>query len=77
MTEIKPCPFRVHGEKKASLTVAGEYYYNEYFMPCLRKECPCYLDVGYEIRCVRGYNTYLVLAERGEEEWVISETWQP
>lgn len=66
MNKIKPCPFRVHGERVASLTVEGEFYYNEYFMPCLREECPCYLDVGYEIRCSRD-NTYFVLAERKEE----------
>lgn len=64
--KIKPCPFRIHGEKTASLTTEGEYYYNEYFMPCLREECPCYLDAGYEIRCIRdGAN--LVLAEREEQ----------
>lgn len=38
--ELKPCPFRVHGERTASLTVAGEFYYNETFMPCIGVDCP-------------------------------------
>lgn len=53
MNKLKPCPFRVHGERRASLTVEGEYYYNEWFMPCMRKECPCfYIDCG-EAYCGR------------------------
>lgn len=62
MKEIKPCPFRIHGEKIASLTVIGDYYYNEYFMPCLQEECPCYVDAGNEIKCIRN-GTCLVLTE--------------
>lgn len=42
MTELKPCPYRVHGERTASLTVEGEYFYNETFMPCMQKGCPCF-----------------------------------
>ena len=42
MTELKPCPFRVHGERTASLTVAGEFYYNETFMPCMGEGCPAF-----------------------------------
>lgn len=38
MSELMPCPYRVHGERTMSLTVAGEYYYNEYFMPCMKKK---------------------------------------
>ena len=41
-TNLKPCPFRVHGERLPSLTIEGAYYYNETFMPCMGKECPCY-----------------------------------
>lgn len=43
MAELKPCPFRVHGERTASLTVAGEFYYNEIFMPCMREDCPAFV----------------------------------
>lgn len=64
MTELKPCPFRVHGERTASLTIPGEFYYNELFMPCMREECACFYRIGNELRCMRD-NTYLVL---GEEE---------
>ena len=47
MSKLKPCPYRVHGERKASLTVSGEFYYNECFMPCMRKECACFhIDCG-------------------------------
>ena len=42
MSKLKPCPYRVHGERRASLTVEGEYYYNEWFMPCMRQECACF-----------------------------------
>lgn len=38
------CPFRIHGEKTMSATVAGEYFYNEYFMPCMKRKCPCYYE---------------------------------
>ena len=41
-TELKPCPYRVHGERRASLTVSGEYYYNETFLPCMGAECPAF-----------------------------------
>ncbi len=40
--KLKPCPFRVHGERVASLTVAGEFYYNEVFMPCMGDDCAAY-----------------------------------
>lgn len=42
MDELKPCPFRVHGERTASLTVVGEYNYNEIFMPCMGEKCPAF-----------------------------------
>lgn len=35
MDKLKPCPWRIHGERTASLTIAGEYFYNEYSMPCM------------------------------------------
>lgn len=65
MSELKPCPFRVHGERTASLTVDGEYYYNEIFMPCMGEECACYEKVGDKIMCYRD-NRAFVLAERRE-----------
>ena len=40
--ELKPCPFRVHGERTYSLTVTGEYFYNETFMPCMGEDCPAF-----------------------------------
>ena len=40
--KLKPCPFRVHGERNASWTVTGEYYYNETFMPCMGERCAAY-----------------------------------
>lgn len=54
------CPFRVHGEKTASLTVAGEYYYNETFMPCMKKECPVFLEDCGSMYCFRN-NTPIIL----------------
>ena len=53
MKELKPCPFRVHGELVASLTVHGEFYYNETFMPCMGETCACYSDRGYDVVCFR------------------------
>ena len=64
--KLKPCPFRVHGERTASLTNAGEFYYNEIFMPCMREECACFYEIGKEYRCMRD-NMYLVLGV-GEED---------
>ena len=53
MNDLKPCPFRIHGEKTKSMTIEGEYYYSEYFMPCLQGECPCYhADCG-DVYCDR------------------------
>ena len=66
MEKLKPCPFRIHGERTASMTVCGEFYYNETFMPCIGEDCPCYHDYGDEVRCCRD-DTYFVLAERSEE----------
>lgn len=41
------CPFRIQGKKTASLTIAGEHNYTEYFMPCLEKSCPVFsIDCG-------------------------------
>ena len=50
---LKPCPFRVHGERTASLTVAGEFYYNETFMPCMGKECACFKENSIDTYCDR------------------------
>ena len=62
--ELKPCPFRIHGERTASLTVAGEFYYNETFMPCMGKECPCYEEDACDAYCKRD-NTYLRMTKEG------------
>ena len=37
--EYKKCPYRIHGERRASLTIKDEYTYNEVFMPCMGEEC--------------------------------------
>lgn len=58
MDELKACPFRVHGERTSSLTVPGEFYYNEYFMPCMREKCPCFRVVDNEPRCYRDQISY-------------------
>lgn len=63
---LKPCPFRIHGEKSMSPLVKEEFVYNETFMPCMGEKCACYYDAGDEIRCCRD-NNYYILAERKEE----------
>lgn len=52
-TALKPCPFRIHGERTASLTVAGEFFYNETFMPCMGKECACFKEDSVDAYCDR------------------------
>ena len=42
MQEIKICPFRIHREKRFSATVEGEYFENEWFMKCVKQECPAF-----------------------------------
>ena len=42
MYNLKPCPWRIHGARTPSLTIAGEYFYSEVFMPCLGEECPAF-----------------------------------
>lgn len=51
--ELKPCPYRVHGERIMSLTIPGEYYYNEIFMPCMKEECVCFHRDGNDVYCDR------------------------
>lgn len=46
-----------------SLTVEGEYYYNEYFMPCMKKECACFHCDGDDAYCDRN-GAYMRLTER-------------
>lgn len=53
MSELKPCPYRVHGERTSSLTISGEFYYNEYFMPCMKKKCACFHTDCDEAYCDR------------------------
>lgn len=61
--ELKPCPFRVHGERKASCTISGEYYYSETFMPCMKFECPCYHEDTGDAWCDRN-SEYMKLNRR-------------
>jgi hypothetical protein len=63
MSELKPCPYRVHGERVRSLTVEGEYYYNEVFMPCMEEKCPCFHRDGTDAYCDRN-GAYMRLTER-------------
>ena len=67
--KLKPCPYRVHGERVASLTVEGEFYYNEIFMPCMKEECPCYHEDCGDVWCDRN-GAYMKLNRgiRGEQE---------
>lgn len=60
--KLKPCPYRVHGEYTMSLTVEGEYFYNEYFMPCMEKECVCFYRDGDGAYCNRD-DTYMKLTK--------------
>ena len=53
MRDLKPCPYRVYGERRMSLTVAGEYFYNEYFAPCMEYECACFHRDDDEAYCDR------------------------
>ncbi len=53
MKKLKPCPFRVHGERRESLTVAGEFFYNETFMPCMGEECACFTEDSVDAYCDR------------------------
>ena len=61
---LKLCPYRIRGERRASLTVEGEFYYSEAFMPCMGSNCPCYEDFGTEARCYRHEGHYLILGTR-------------
>lgn len=62
--ELKPCPFRIHGEKTMSPTISGEYTYNETFMPCMGSKCLCYRDEGDEIKCYRDNLSFTLLDRR-------------
>lgn len=62
MSELKPCPYRVHGERTASLTVPGEYFYRETFEWCIGERCPCFSRIGNSLMCNRDFNTVLILA---------------
>ena len=52
--KIKPCPYRVYQEKRASATNAFEYVIQEHFMPCYRERCACYYDNGESVVCLKG-----------------------
>ena len=64
--KLKPCPYRVHGERVTSLTMPGEYYYNEIFMPCMREECACFHRDGNDVYCDR--NCAYMRLTRGEQD---------
>jgi len=67
MINLKPCPWRVHGIKRKSLTVEGEEFYNETFMPCMGDKCACYEEYGDEARCMREHQ-FFILGVRGEQD---------
>ena len=64
---LKPCPFRIHGVRTASFTVAGEFFYKESFMPCMGEDCACYRDDGDEIRCYRDNLSFVLNYKKKEE----------
>lgn len=64
MGNLKPCPYRVHGERVRSLTVEGEYYYNETFMPCIGKDCACFHENVGDPYCDRN-GSYMPLKKKG------------
>ena len=67
MSDLKPCPYRVYGEKVMSLTVAGEFFYRETFIPCMQDGCPCFhVDCG-DAYCSRN-NDYMMRLWRIEAE---------
>lgn len=69
MDKLKPCPYRVHGERTPSLTVSGEYYYNETFMPCMGDKCACYTNAFDGSYCRRDAFMFLNLnTEKGEQD---------
>ena len=65
MSKIKPCPYRVHGERVPSPTMPGAWYYNETFMPCMMKECACYHEDCGDAYCDRN-GAYMVLGRAKE-----------
>ena len=65
--ELKPCPFRVHGERKESCTISGEYYYSETFIPCMKFECPCYHEDTGDAWCNRN-SEYIKLNRRVNDD---------
>ena len=67
ITKLKPCPYRVHKEQRKSLTVEGEYFYNETFMPCMQHKCPCFHCECGDAYCDRD-GVYRKLGEMAGEE---------
>lgn len=68
MRKLKPCPYRVHGVKRASWTFNGEYTYSESFMPCMQFECACFnfdIDIAY---CDRGGHIMILAKDISIEE---------
>lgn len=50
-----------------SWTVEGEYFYKEYFMPCMKKECACFHENFGDPYCDRN-GTYMKLTKKGEKK---------
>ena len=67
MAELKPCPYRVRGERIASCTIDGEYSYIEAFMHCMKWECPCYHEDCGDAWCDRN-GAYMKLNRRAKDE---------
>ena len=63
---LKPCVWRIHGEKTMSLTTTGEYYYNESFMPCMGEKCPAFNK--FNISCMKDGCNFDLIPEPPKEE---------
>ena len=64
--DLKPCPFRVYGEKVMS-TVVGEFFYRETFMPCMQDGCPCFHGDCGDAYCDRN-GAYMKLGKTKAED---------
>ena len=67
MSNLKPCPFRIYGDRRASLLIEGECYYREYFMPCMEEACSCFHRDGDDAYCDRN-GAYRRLTRGGQDD---------